>query len=131
MKKISNTPSPEQEALMISKFDAVGLTTFVRKLNEAARISGFNYGFGQHKGDEDFKIRQLALIHSEVSEALEALRIGDDENFIEELADILIRTFDLAGSIGVENIGDIIANKHAYNVVDRPITQGNKHGKRF
>ncbi|MEK4148943.1 MazG nucleotide pyrophosphohydrolase domain-containing protein [Robertmurraya sp. FSL W8-0741] len=40
----------------------------------------------------------LALIHSEVSEALEADRKGDSENFIEELADVCIRIFDLCGS---------------------------------
>lgn len=39
----------------------------------------------------------LALIHSEVSEALEADRKGDAENFAEELADICIRVFDLCG----------------------------------
>lgn len=39
----------------------------------------------------------LALIHSEVSEALEADRKGDEENFVEELADICIRVFDLCG----------------------------------
>ena len=39
----------------------------------------------------------LALIHSEVSEALEADRKGDEENFAEELADVCIRIFDLCG----------------------------------
>lgn len=39
----------------------------------------------------------LALIHSEVSEALEADRKGDKENFAEELADVCIRIFDLCG----------------------------------
>ena len=36
----------------------------------------------------------LCLIHSEVSEALEAYRNGDMQNFSEELADIVIRVFD-------------------------------------
>lgn len=40
----------------------------------------------------------LALIHSEVSEALEADRKGDTDNFIEELADVCIRIFDLCGA---------------------------------
>lgn len=39
----------------------------------------------------------LCLIHSEISEALEGYRNNDMENFQEELADILIRVFDLAG----------------------------------
>ena len=44
----------------------------------------------------------LALIHSEVSEALEADRKGDTEGFIEELADICIRVFTLCGEIGID-----------------------------
>ena len=39
----------------------------------------------------------LCLIHSEVSEALEGYRNHDAQNFREEIADILIRVFDLAG----------------------------------
>jgi NTP pyrophosphatase (non-canonical NTP hydrolase) len=44
----------------------------------------------------------LALIHSEVSEALEADRKGDSGNFAEELADVCIRIFDLCGSKGID-----------------------------
>jgi len=38
----------------------------------------------------------IALIHSEASEALEALRRDDRKGFAEELADIVIRVCDLA-----------------------------------
>lgn len=44
----------------------------------------------------------LALIHSEVSEALEADRKGDSENFAEELADVVIRVFDLCGLMNID-----------------------------
>lgn len=44
----------------------------------------------------------LALIHSEVSEALEADRKGDVGNFREELADICIRVFDLCGEMKID-----------------------------
>ncbi len=44
----------------------------------------------------------LALIHSEVSEALEALRNHDRENFEEELADVIIRVLDLTGGLGID-----------------------------
>ncbi|WP_445505801.1 MazG nucleotide pyrophosphohydrolase domain-containing protein [Niallia sp. 03091] len=44
----------------------------------------------------------LALIHSEVSEALEADRKGDSENFAEELADVCIRIFDLCGAKNID-----------------------------
>ncbi|MBU9711089.1 MazG nucleotide pyrophosphohydrolase domain-containing protein [Evansella tamaricis] len=45
---------------------------------------------------------KIALIHSEVSEALEADRKGDKENFVEELADVCIRVFDLCGSQDID-----------------------------
>lgn len=43
-----------------------------------------------------FYLKQIAMIHSECSEVLEAIRKekGDDQ-VVEELADILIRTLDL------------------------------------
>lgn len=66
----------------------------------------------------------LALIHSEVSEALEADRKGDSENFVEELADILIRTFDLCGLRGID-LETAVLNKMAYNKT-RPHKHGNK-----
>lgn len=49
----------------------------------------------------------LALIHSEVSEALEADRKGDEEGFQEELADVCIRIFDLCGSKKIDLEGAI------------------------
>ena len=44
----------------------------------------------------------LALVHSEVSEALEAFRIDDKENFIEELADVVIRVLDLSEGLEMD-----------------------------
>lgn len=44
----------------------------------------------------------LALIHSEVSEALEEDRVGNVEFFTEELADVCIRVFDLCGMKGLD-----------------------------
>lgn len=41
----------------------------------------------------------LALIHSEVSEALEAFRESDIEHFREEMADVLIRVLDCVVAI--------------------------------
>lgn len=66
----------------------------------------------------------LALIHSEVSEALEAYREGDDIAMGEELADIVIRTLDLAEGLGY-NIEAEIQQKMEYNK-----TRPRMHGKR-
>lgn len=41
----------------------------------------------------------LALIHSEVSEALEDFRKGDVDHAIEELADVVIRVLDCTGGL--------------------------------
>jgi NTP pyrophosphatase (non-canonical NTP hydrolase) len=56
----------------------------------------------------------LALIHSEVSEALEADRKGETENFTEELADVCIRIFDLCGSRNID-LESAIYDKMAKN----------------
>ncbi len=56
----------------------------------------------------------LALIHSEVSEALEDFRHDRREHFTEELADIVIRVLDLAGGLGVD-LDTAIATKLAKN----------------
>ena len=67
----------------------------------------------------------IALIHSELSEALEADRQGDSKGVAEELADVAIRLGDLCGGCGINLEGEI-AKKMAYN-------EGRKklHGKRY
>ncbi len=56
----------------------------------------------------------LALIHSEVSEALEAFRIDDGENFCEEMTDILIRVLDCVAAFD-DDIDKTIDDKLAKN----------------
>ncbi len=79
----------------------------------------------------------LALIHSEVSEALEALRESDDlhmtrtgsnqkpDGFVVELADVVIRIADLCGQHGLD-LEHAITEKMFYNS-----RREHKHGKRF
>jgi NTP pyrophosphatase (non-canonical NTP hydrolase) len=83
---------------------------------------------------EDFSVpEKLALIHSEVSEALEAYRNGEPllhvvngkpEGMTAELADVVIRVADLCGALGVD-LERAIALKHAYNAT-RPFRHGGK-----
>lgn len=82
----------------------------------------------------------LALIHSEISEAMEGFRkdLNDDHlphrKMAEvELADAVIRIFDLAGREGF-NIGAAIAEKLAYNATredHKPENRAKKGGKKF
>jgi NTP pyrophosphatase (non-canonical NTP hydrolase) len=87
----------------------------------------------------------LALIHSEVSEALEAYRESTGERaelaalqwlenpmtkerkpvgFASELADVIIRVLDLTAALGID-IDAAIEQKHAYNKT-RPFRHGGK-----
>ena len=69
-------------------------------------------------------LAKLALIHSEVSEALEAVRSGDQELFEEELADIIIRTLHLSAALDID-IEAVVEQKVEHNR-----TRAYRHGKR-
>lgn len=60
-------------------------------------------------------LAKLALITSEVGEAVSALQLGDDPGFTEEVADIVIRVLDLCGyaqiDLGTEVIRKMQANR--------------------
>ena len=65
---------------------------------------------------------KLALVHSEVSEALEALRKEDPVNFDEEIADAVIRLLELCDGLGIDIYRKIV-EKDAINQ-----KRGFKHG---
>ena len=76
----------------------------------------------------------LALMHSEISEALEFLRHGNPPSdhvpeisgVAEEMADVVIRVMDYCHARDI-NIGKAIAAKHKFNM-----SRGFKHGgKKF
>ena len=67
----------------------------------------------------------IALMHSELSEALEAMRNhGKKEEIAEELADCCIRIFDFCGARGID-LQKAIAKKINKNRL-RPYRHGNK-----
>lgn len=67
----------------------------------------------------------IALIHSELSEALEADREGDKEHVGEELADVFIRLADLCGGLEIDIESAILAKMEKNK--DRP----RMHGKEY
>ena len=125
MSNIKNTINLEETGTEMSASEVLNYIAF--DISELARNNGFTH---------TNMAQSLCLIHSEVSEALECLRtkegqevrsekIEDHTKFAEELADIIIRTLDLASYCGID-IGSAVFDKHAYNK-GRPW----KHGKRF
>ena len=68
----------------------------------------------------------IALMHSELSEALEALRRGEEEALGEELADVIIRILDYAETKGIDMAECLIAK--ATKNEGRPHLHG---GRRF
>ncbi len=59
-------------------------------------------------------MEKLMLVVTEVAEAAEAVRVGDFENFQEEIADTIIRLLDICGACGID-IHSMIAIKMAIN----------------
>lgn len=82
-------------------------------------------------------LAKLALIHSEVSEAVECVRDNDieyredselnnkPEGLVAELADVVIRACDLCEALGVD-LDSAIIKKHAFNK-----TRKHRHGGRL
>lgn len=68
---------------------------------------------------------KLCLVHSEVSEALEALRIDDMDNFREELADVVIRVMDMSEALGID------LEKEIQKKIEHNAGRAKMHGKAF
>ena len=90
----------------------------------------------QYKATKDaFIAQKIALIQSELSEALEAMRKGDytengygvgkKDSFADELIDAAVRILDLGGELGID-LDAQLAFKMSYNAQREA-----KHGKEF
>ena len=113
------------------------INTLCAEAHETAVRHGFYEDFGdmqdylevndepkkQADNEMFFILGQLAKIGSEVGEAVGAIQHGEYLQLREELADIVIRTFDLADYLNCQ-LGDCIVLKMKKNK-ERPY----KHGK--
>lgn len=77
----------------------INLTDMAYVLNQNAREKGF---WDENNG-VNFYIKQMAMIHSEVTEILEALRKEKgDQAMLEEFADVIVRLLDLYGGMRID-----------------------------
>lgn len=76
-----------------------------------------------HEWADTYKVPAiLALVHSEVSEALEAFRKDEKEHFLEEMADVVIRVLDCTAGLDLD-IDAAIRTK-----LEKNKTRGFRHG---
>ena len=112
--------------------DIYNLPVVARSIHAANVARGF-YDDEQDANNVHFQLSKLAMIHSEVSEVVEAVRKpGADGHLPEfsgevvELADVLIRILDYVAWRGIEKeFSDALAKKDQYNR-DRPHRHGGK-----
>lgn len=73
--------------------------------------------------NDEFKIpAKLCLTHSELSEGLEGFRANDRVNFGEELADTVIRIFDIAAGLEID------LQKEITDKLLKNTKRGHRHG---
>jgi NTP pyrophosphatase (non-canonical NTP hydrolase) len=93
----------------------------IKEWQTAITKNAEEHGFAWEKSDVD---SMLLRLHSEVSEASEAARDEDWENFAEELADVFIRLANVAEVMGVD-LETEVEKKHKTNI-KRPPLHGRK-----
>lgn len=102
---------------------AVFAVGFRRLQREAHRVAE-EHGFHENRDNPLATPTALGLIMREASEALESHRKGQTDKVAEELADVVLRTADLAETLGID-LASAITAKHQTNE-GRPYRHGGK-----
>lgn len=120
--------------------DDYQLRSAVNMLVEECHFDAKSAGCWEHQPDVTALVVKLALVHSEISEALEGLRKNKDDDHIPtrkafevELADACIRIFDLAGVCNLD-LGGALVEKKNYNKAradHKPENRAKEGGKKF
>ena len=104
----------------------INLTDMAYVLNQNAREKGF---WDENNG-VNFYINQMAMIHSEVTEILEALRKEKgDQAMLEEFADVIIRLLDLYAGMRVDGYFEgLLLEEVLLNKVEKNKSRPRMHG---
>lgn len=104
-----------------------GMDQLAVELHDTAKEKGF----WEHEVDFIFIAKQLAMVHSEVTEVLEAVRKDKgQETVVEELADIIIRVLDLYAGM---REAEIVSTSLDMSLANKAITNKSRerlHGVR-
>lgn len=126
----------------VSDLDALPAAVGVRAAQSMCHSLSVRSGWweGKDPQDPEFGAVKIALMHSELSEALEGVRKGSMDDHLPhrktvevELADAVIRIFDYAGALGLD-VGGAMIEKLAYNQrrADHKLeTRQKSNGKKF
>lgn len=133
----------ETECGLISKQNKQALNAMAKAIHQNNSDAGWwspedidalNIGKKMSKQGVTIVAMKLALVHSEVSEALEGIRKGlNDEHlpnrkmFEVEIADVFIRLFDIAGACKID-LGGAFIEKLAYNQKRQDHKKENREG---
>ena len=99
------------------------LDKLAKEIREVNKKNNWDIVYSNDWQESNHKIPAvLSLIHSEVSEGLEEFRKDNREEFLEEMADVVIRVLDCVGGL-TDNFENIVIAK-----LNKNRNRGTRHG---